>query len=51
MEDLKVKQVLFRDWYQWAGRGCKDRVRENEYSGNTTYSCMKFENLDLTNLF
>jgi hypothetical protein len=31
--------------------GYKERVKEAEYSGNITYSCMKMEKWDLLKLF
>jgi chitinase len=43
VEDRKVKQVLCGGWHQWEGGGYKDRVKEGEYDGNITYSCMKME--------
>jgi hypothetical protein len=43
-ENRKVKQVLFGGWYQWEGRGYKERVKEAECSGNIMYLCMKVKN-------
>jgi hypothetical protein len=43
MKDRKVKQVLSRGWYQWGREGHKEMVKECEYGGSTTYSCMKME--------
>jgi hypothetical protein len=40
---MKVKQVLFRSWYQKEGGAHKERVKEGEYGGSTKYSCMKME--------
>jgi hypothetical protein len=40
MENRKVKQVMSRGWYQWER---EDIRKEDECSGNTTYSCMKME--------
>jgi hypothetical protein len=33
------------------GGGYKERVTEDEYDGNTMYSCMKMEKQDLLKLF
>jgi hypothetical protein len=46
-KNRKVKQVLPKDWYQWEGRGYKEKVLEGEYGGNIIYSCMKMEKLDV----
>jgi hypothetical protein len=32
-------------WYQWEGRGYKERVQEGECSGNIMYSCMKMKKM------
>jgi hypothetical protein len=37
------EQVLSGGWYQWEGRGHKERVEEGKYGGNAVYSCMKME--------
>jgi hypothetical protein len=37
------EQLLSGGWYQWDGGGYKKRVKEDEYSGNIIYSCMKME--------
>jgi hypothetical protein len=34
MENIRVKQVLSGGWYQWEGRGYKERAEEVECSGN-----------------
>jgi hypothetical protein len=33
------------------GTGYKERVKEDKYSGNIMYSCMKMEKRDLLKLF
>jgi hypothetical protein len=43
MKDRKVKQVSSGGWYQWEGKGYKERVKEGGYSGNILYSGMKME--------
>jgi hypothetical protein len=43
MNDRKVKQVLYRVWYQWKEGEDKERLREGEYGGSTVYSCLQME--------
>jgi hypothetical protein len=38
-----IKQVLSGGWYQWEGRGRKERVKEGECGGNIVNTCMKTE--------
>jgi hypothetical protein len=43
MKDRKVKPVLSRVWYQWEGRGHKERVKEDEYGRSILYSYVKMK--------
>jgi hypothetical protein len=41
MKDRNVKQVLMGNGYQLEGSRGMERVKEGEYGGCTSYTCMK----------
>jgi hypothetical protein len=38
LQNTSAEQVLSGGWYQWDGRGYKEKMKEGEYGANIVYT-------------